>query len=136
MQLATSSQLKTKKYQTRKIGDKEIAQIIALNSGGYYAAEIAEMTGRSVDQIETALWNEGITARCHKYEAEEAIKWVQMYTGQYDGEPWSFAEIQRETGYSYGTIQLAVLRAGVRDRHPNESRRLARERKKKKTRRH
>lgn len=130
MQTLSTTTLSTKKFESRNIGKKETEQIVRLSHGGYYAAEIAELTGRTEKQIENALWNEGEVARSHKYEAQEAAKWVEMYLGHYDGMPWSFAEIQRETGYSYGTIQLAVLRAGVRDRHPTESRRLARERKK------
>ena len=91
-------QQKTKKFGSRKIGSKEIEQIVRLSHGGYYAAEIAELTGRTGDQIENALHSQGYTARTHKYEAQEALKWVEMYTGIYDGMPWSFAEIARETG--------------------------------------
>ncbi len=119
-----------KKFSSRTIGDKETAQIVSLNLGGYYASEIAEITGRTEEQIELALWNEGHKARTHKYEVAEVRKWTQMYTGEYDGAPYSFAEIARETGYSYGTVQLAILRAGIRDRHPAESRRLAYQRRK------
>lgn len=127
--LATSQE-KPKKYGSRTIGARETEQIVRLSHGGYYAAEIAELTGRTEDQIETALWNEGFAARTHKYEAEEAKKWCEMYTGDYDGTPMCFAEIARQTGYCPSTIQLAVLRAGIRDRHPAESRRLAHARRK------
>lgn len=124
------TELKARKYSTRTIGDKETAQIIALNSGGYYLAEIVEVTGRTSTQIENALWNEGYVIRQHKYEQKEVADFVSRYVGTWDGRPMSFAQIARETGYSVGTIQLAVLRAGVRDRHPAESRRLAWERRK------
>lgn len=130
MSTLSIQELKTKKYSTRSIGDKETEQIVRLSHGGFYLAEIARMTGRTETQIENALWNEGYAARSHKYEAAEAKKWCEMYEGSFDGSKWSFAEIQRETGYAYGTIQLAILRAGIRDRHPTESRRLARERRK------
>lgn len=124
------TELKAKKYGTRTIGDKETAQIIALNSGGFYLAEIVEVTGRTAKQIETCLWNLGAAPRTHKYEQKEVAGWVDRYTGTWDGRPMSFAHIARETGYAVSTIQLAVLRAGVRDRHPAESRRLAWERRK------
>ncbi len=120
-----TQQLKTKKFTSRNIGNKETEQIVRLSHGGYYADEIAEITGRTAKQIENALWNEGFVARCHKYEAEEAKKWCEMYEGTHDGTPMCFAEIARQTGYCSSTIQLAVLRAGIRDRHPAESRRLA-----------
>ncbi len=128
---ATITALKAKKYATRTIGDKEAEQIIALNSGGYYLSEIASVTGRTEEQIETCLWNLGFSIRSHKYEQKEIATWVAMYQGSHDGRPMGFAHIARLTGYSAGTIQLAVLRSGVRDRHPAESRRLAWERRKK-----
>ena len=124
------TELKARKYTTRTIGDKESEQIVALNNGGFYLAEIVEVTGRTAKQIETVLWNEGHTPRTHKYEQKEVQKWVSMYSGEFDGRPMGFAHIARCTGYSVGTIQLAVLRAGVRDRHPAESRRLSWERRK------
>lgn len=119
------TELKAKKYGTLTIGKKESEQIVALSQGGYYVGEISEVTNRTVSQIETCLWNEGYTPRSHKYEQDEVLTWVAMYTGEHDGLPMTFAEVARQTGYSYGTVQLGVLRAGVRDRHPAESRRLA-----------
>lgn len=125
MPTVSAPQQKAIKYNSKKIGEKETQQILALSQGGFYIDEIAEMTGRTPEQIDTALWNEGYVARAHKYEQAEVAKWVAMYTGQHDGMPMCFAEVARQTGYSTGTIQLAVLRAGVRDRHPSESRSLA-----------
>lgn len=124
------TELKARKYSTRTIGDKESEQIVALNRGGFYLVEIVEVTGRTVKQIEAVLWNGGYTPRTHKYEHKEVLEWVSMYSGEYDGRPMSFAHIARHTGYSVGTIQLAILRSGVRDRHPAESRRLSWERRK------
>jgi hypothetical protein len=119
----------TPREKRGSIGKKELEQIIRLNQGGYYVSEIAEFTSRTTEQIETALWNEGVKPRTHKYEADQVQMWIQMYTGEFDGSPWSFAEIARKTKFAYSTIQLAVLRAGIRDRHPDESRRLAWQRK-------
>lgn len=130
MPTLSSPEFKTQKFTSKTIGKKELDQIVRLNAGGFYAAEIAELTGRTVEQIENELWNEGYTVRSHKYEADEAKKWCEMYTGEHDGTPMCFAEIARQTGYCASTIQLAVLRAGIRDRHPTESRRLAHERRK------
>lgn len=118
------------KKTSRAIGSKEAEQIAELCRSGWYLAEIADVTGRTAKQIETVLWNDGLETRSHKYERSEVLEWVKMYEGGYDGIPMSFAAIARETGYCAGTIQLAVLRAGVRDRHPAESRRLAAERRK------
>lgn len=123
-----TNELKAKKYTTRTIGKSELEQIVALNSGGWYLGEIAKVTGRTPTQIENALWNEGYSPRSHKYEQVEVKKWVAMYTGAFDGLPMTFAEISRRTGYAYGTVQLGVLRSGIRDRHPAESRRLSWER--------
>lgn len=125
MQTLQVQPLKPKKYSSRTIGDQETEQINRLCHGGYYLSEIAEMTGRTDEQIENALWNEGFVARTHKYEADEVDKWRAMYTGSHDGLEMCFAEIARQTGFCAQTIQLALLRAGVRDRHPAESRRLA-----------
>ena len=125
MQTLSTQDIKPKKFTSRTIGDKETEQIVRLNGGGYYAAEIADLTGRTAEQIESALWNEGYAARTHKYEAAEVAGWCDMYTGKHDGLGMCFAEIARQTGYCARTIQLALLRAGLRDRHPTESRRLA-----------
>jgi len=120
-------QLEVKKSSSRDIGPKELEQIVALCRGGWYLEEIASATGRTRKQIENALWNEDWVPRAHKYQRDEVSKWVSMYQGSDGSHPMSFAAIARETGYCAGTIQLAVLRSGVRDRHPAESRRLAAE---------
>ena len=125
MTIQTGQLPRHKKYKTRQIGQEESEQIVRLNQGGYYLEEICEITGRTAEQIEGVLWNADLRPRTHRYDVAEVSKWVEMYTGAYDGMPMSFAEIQRQTGRSPGTIQLAILRAGVRDRHPSESRRLA-----------
>lgn len=126
----TIAELKPRKYTSKQIGSKETEQIVALNNGGYYSHEIADVTGRTKEQIETCLWNEGYAARSHKYEQSEIETWISMYTGEFDGLPMSFAEVARKTGYCATTIQIGCLRRGLRDRHPGESQRLAHARRK------
>lgn len=127
--------LKARKFSSTTIGDKEAEQILALNQAGWYVAEIADVTGRTSRQIDSVLVDWGYTPRTHKYEQVVVRDWIGMYDGTFDGLPMSFAEIARRTKYCATTIQIAVLRAGVRDRHPSESQRLAAERRKQ-TRKH
>ena len=133
--IAQSQSPKSKRIKpTGALTEREHHQIVILFMDGHRPAEISQELKRGYVTVANAIIKAGYKPERYSYTESDSILWAEMYLGVGQNDKHCVREIAEYAECSASRINSALLRRGVRIRHPAlgvkisaEKRRLAKQ---------
>lgn len=119
--------LRTTRNKPFRTSVREKDMIVSLFLDGYRPSEIAKNLGRAYLTIATVITDAGYTPERYSYTEKEVALWAAMYDGNDQHELHCVREIAELSECPPSRVHAALLRHGVRMRHPARAIRIAAE---------